>query len=156
MGLKTIEAETGMDRHTVRKVLRGVRPDGDIKGNAAWKLSTFHAASAEYQTRAPEEAGPLKEQKTAEEIRKLRLANDAKAGLLVAKADVAAAYQRVAARIAHARTESENRDPLRLVGRDLPEMREGVRELWDKVGQALADCFVEWREQPKEDNAPGA
>lgn len=78
-------------------------------------------------------AEEAKRRKTVEEVRKLSIANDAKEGLLCRKSQVAEAMLRCHARITEARIQSETRDPLKLVGKDLPGMRDGVRGIWDVV-----------------------
>lgn len=87
-----------------------------------------------------------KRRKTVEEVRKLSIANDAKEGLLCRRGQVAEAFQRIASRITEARTQSETRDPLKLVGKDLHGMREGVRSIWDEVGKALAQGAKEFED----------
>jgi len=86
----------------------------------------------------------MKERKLAEEVRKLQLANDQKAGKLIERTRVVETFQRIASRIAQARTRSEAQDPIKLVGKDITDIREGVREIWDAVGQAMLECGKEW------------
>ena len=82
-------------------------------------------------------AEEAKRRKTVEEVRKLTIVNDAKEGLLCRRAQVAEAMHRCHARITDARIQSETRDPLKLVGKDLPGMRDGVRGIWDVVLENL-------------------
>lgn len=89
-------------------------------------------------------AEEAKRRKTVEEVRKLSIANDAKEGLLCRRSQVAEAFQRIASRITEARTQSETRDPLKLVGKDLHGMREGIRSIWDEVGKALSQSAKEF------------
>jgi hypothetical protein len=122
----------------------------------AAKSSDGHAMWTEAQSRAALEAagsrgtmGPLKDQKLQEQIRQLKLINDRKAGTLVERSLVAGAFGRIASKIAEARTQSESQAPLRMVGKDVAEIREEVRKVWDTIGHVLASCAVEFEEKPK-------
>lgn len=78
---------------------------------------------------------PLREQKLAEEIRKLRLANDARAGTLVEIAWVHERFQRLGGEIHGIRAMSEAEDPLRFAATngDVALCRTHVRAIWDKI-----------------------
>lgn len=93
--------------------------------------------------------GPLKDQKLQEQIRQLKLLNDRKAGTLIERATVVASFGRIASRLAEARTQSESQAPVRMVGKDIAELREEVRRIWDDVGRTLALCAVEFQDNQK-------
>lgn len=84
---------------------------------------------------------PLKEQKIAEEIRKLRLANDQKEGRLVEIAWVHERFQRLGGEIHNIRAVSEAEDPLRFAaaGNDVALCRTHVRSMWDGILQRFQD-----------------
>ena len=135
-------------REALRAALVNVTPTGTSEhGDPAWTEAQAKAALEAAGSRAS--SGPLKDQKLQEQIRQLKLINDRKAGTLVERSLVAGAFGRIASKIAEARTQSESQAPLRMVGKDVAEIREEVRKVWDAIGQVLASCAVEFEEKPK-------
>lgn len=135
-------------RDSLRPALLNVTPAGaSPTGDPMWTESQARAALEAAGSRGA--TGPLKDQKLQEQIRQLKLLNDRKAGTLIERAFVAAAYGRIASRIAEARTQSESQAPVRMVGKDIAQLREEVRRIWDAVGQTLASCASEFQEGPK-------
>lgn len=151
LGYRSLETESGMDRRTVRKILVGVPPDGEERGSPVWRLSTFNAAAEAYiaATQSGNSTAPLKEQKTAEEVRKLRLANDLKEGKLIERQLVLSRAQVMASELNKLRTECESRYPVKLAGRDIAGCREAVRAMFDDIGRTMADFAKLWEEPTK-------
>ena len=146
--LRTLAREMKVGQDALRTALVNVAPaDTDQLGNNRWTIQQAEAALQASGSRGA--IGPLKDQKLQEHIRQLQIANDMKAGKLVARAFVAAAIARAQSRIAQARVESEAQDPLSLEGKDRAGLREGVAKIWDKVGTALAACAEDFREPTK-------
>lgn len=89
-----------------------------------------------------------KEQKTREEVRKLKLANDLKEGKLITRAWVVERFNRAAGELNAARSKSEAEDPLKFsaAAGDVSGCRTILRGIWGdifvKVG-ALAEHFAE-------------
>lgn len=78
---------------------------------------------------------PLKEQKTAEEVRKLKIANDLKAGRLVERAWVNERFQKLGGEINAIRSKSEAEDAMRFAeaAGDPAKCRTVLRSIWDKI-----------------------
>ena len=85
--------------------------------------------------RAADAGGDLKSRKTTEEIRKLRIANDAKEGRLVDRAWVAERIQRAAGELNGFRIKSEAEHPTRFAAAagDVAMCRSVVRGIWDDI-----------------------
>jgi len=135
-------------RDSLRPALLNVTPAGTSPtGDPMWTESQARAALEAAGSRGT--MGPLKDQKLQEQIRQLKLLNDRKAGTLIERAAVVASFGRIASRLAEARTQSESQAPVRMVGKDIAELREEVRRIWDDVGRTLASCAVEFQEGQK-------
>lgn len=135
-------------REAIRAAMVNVTPAGTSEhGDPAWTEPQARAALEAAGSRAS--SGPLKDQKLQEQIRQLKLLNDRKAGTLCERASVVASFGRISSRIAEARTQSESQAPVRMVGKDIAELREEVRRIWDDVGRVLASCASEFQNRPK-------
>ena len=82
---------------------------------------------------------PLKEQKLAEEVRKLRLINDRHEGKLIERAWVRERFHRFGGEINSIRAKSEAEDPVRYAeaGSDIALCRTACRATWDGIMLAL-------------------
>ncbi len=122
----------------------GIRPDGTVD------LSQFWPA---YLKRKTERGGSvsIKDEKTTEEIRKLRLANDAKEGTLISRAWMAERIHVAAGRVDAFRVKSEAEHPLLFAAAagDVPACREVVRKIWDEVMASMESLAGDFKEQPK-------
>jgi hypothetical protein len=148
MGFNSLALELKVGKQALKAALANVPHSGTVNGgHPAWTISEARAALHAHGSKAVN--GPLKDQKLQEQIRQLKLINDRKAGTLVERSLVAGAFGRIASRIAEARTQSESQAPLRMVGKDVAEIREEVRKVWDAIGHVLASCAVEFEEKPK-------
>jgi hypothetical protein len=144
-GLQYLTEKLGVGKGALRKALVNVTPAGTIPGgHKAYTLDQAKSALEAYGSRAV--GGAMKDRKLAEEVRKLRIANDAKEGVLIRRDSVVAAFGRIASRLASIRTTSESQDPPRIVGKDLHEVRAEIRKIWDAVGASLALCSEEFKE----------
>jgi hypothetical protein len=90
--------------------------------------------------RAGEVGGDLKSRKTAEEIRKLRLANDQKEGRLVERAFVAERIQCAAGELNKFRAKSEAEHATRFAATngDVAQCRTILRGIWDEIFKDFA------------------
>ena len=137
-----LSEQTGTDRRTLRKRLRDVVPR-KMKGvSAMYALEDLAAA-----TSATTDADTLKEQKLAQEVRKLKLANDIKERLVVSKSEVASAIRRALAQVAGlSESKLVNEYPTAVSGLDIPQARLYGKRLHDSLMeecQKLAKEFPE-------------
>jgi hypothetical protein len=91
-----------------------------------------------------------RDEKLREEIRKLRIANDAKEGRLIERAWVAERMQRAAGALNAFRAKSEAEHPTRFAAAagDVAECRTELRKIWDEIFrdiETLKECF---RDEP--------
>ena len=133
-----LSTELKTDRKTLetwrRQGCPGLPPDAvDVAAIQAWAAANGKRAGD------VSGAGNSKEAKLLEEIRKLRIANDAKEGALVARAWVAERIQRAAGDLNSARTKSEAEHPLLFAAAagDVAATRTIVRGIWDDIFTAL-------------------
>jgi len=144
-GLQYLTEKLGVGKGALRKALVNVTPAGTIPGgHKAYTLEQAKSALEAQGSRAV--GGPLKDQKLAEQVRQLKIANDAREGVLIRRDSVVSAFARIASRLASIRTTSESQDPPRIVGKDLHEVRAEIRKIWDAVGVCLASCSEEFKE----------
>lgn len=80
---------------------------------------------------------PLREQKLAEEVRRLRIRNDKDAGKLVEVAYIEHQDAACCSNWHAARIKVEQEWPPRLAGKDIPECRTILRELTSEIGRIL-------------------
>jgi hypothetical protein len=148
MGFNSLALELKVGKQALKAALANVPHSGTVNGgHPAWTISEARAALHAHGSKAVN--GPLKDQKLQEQIRQLKLLNDRKAGTLCERASVVASFGRISSRIAEARTQSESQAPVRMVGKDIAELREEVRRIWDDVGRVLASCASEFQDRPK-------
>lgn len=121
--------------------LPGFRPDGTVDLDLLWPA---------YLSRKATKLGSsdLRGQKLQEEIRKLKLANEQKAGRLVERAWVAEKMQRCAGDLNKMRAKWEAEAPVKLAaaGDDVAKNREALRPCFDEIFsdiQSLARHFDE-------------
>lgn len=122
-------------------IAAGFRPDGTVDLD---KLQVWQAARRVKRTGSID----AKETKTHEEIRKLRLANDAREGRLIERAWMAEKIQRCAGDLNQFRAKSEAEHPLRFAAAagDVAACREVLRVIWDEIfsyHQGLSKHFEE-------------
>ena len=105
-----------------------------FRSNRIYEAEVHSWLSANPLAQAVIDADP-KIAKTLEEVRKLRLANDAKQGRLIERAWVAAKIQGMAGEIHAFRSKSEASHPTRFAAAagDVAACRIIVREIWDEI-----------------------
>ena len=134
--------ETGVDRRTIKKRLANTEPRRVDNGQKYYALEDLEAATAQAK-----EDSPLRDQKLREEVRKLKIANDAKESVLVKRADVAAAIRRALALVATiSESKLVNEFPIAVSGLDVPQARIYGRRLHDSL---MAECQKLAREFPE-------
>lgn len=128
----------GVTPRTIRdwrdKGAPGFLPNGSVGDRAAL------AAWIETELSDREGTRDSKERKLLEEIRKLRMANDAKEGRLVERAWVAERMQRTAGELNNFRAKSEAEHPMRFAAAagDVAGCREIIRGIWSEIFKAHA------------------
>lgn len=128
----------------------GFRPDGTVDLN---QLGEW------LQVRLDRREGPResKEEKLLEEIRKLRLANDAKEGTLISRAWMAERIHIAAGKVDGYRHKSESEDPLKFAAAagDVAACREVIKKIWDEIMAAMNSLAVDFKEikNKKENNS---
>lgn len=135
----------GLTPRTIRDLkaegFPGTRPDGTVD------LSVFWPA---YLKRKAERGGTvsLKDEKTTEEIRKLRLVNDVKEGTLISRAWMAERIHIAAGKVDGFRHKSESEHPLLFAAAagDVAACREVVRKIWDEVMAAMNSLAEDFKE----------
>jgi hypothetical protein len=124
-GCPGFNADGSVDLDAVRKWMKERGRDGAKSGNT------------------------LKNKKTAEEIRKLKLANDLKEGRLIERAWMAERIHAAAGRVDAYRLKSEAEHPLLFAACgdnvDVPKCREVVRRIWDEIAAAMNDAKEAFR-----------
>jgi len=134
-----IAIELGVSRKTLESWRHqgcpGIPPD-DANLGAILRWSDRNGKRA---GKVGEKSVHRKEEKLAEEIRKLKIANDAKEGALISRAWVAERIQRAAGELNAARTKSEAEHPMRFAAAagDVAATRTIVRGIWDDIFNAL-------------------
>jgi hypothetical protein len=93
--------------------------------------------------------GDMKEQKTAEEVRKLRLANDLKEGRLIERARVAEMIRRAGGELATFRARSEAEHPTRIPDGDIAAKRVVVQSIWDEIYSVMGRLASNFKDEPK-------
>jgi hypothetical protein len=130
---------TGADRRTIGKVVVGLTPARSEGKTKFYRLGDVEEALAH-------RPAPLKDEKTEEEIRKLRMANDEKAGLLISKAIVADSVRRLQAKVKPLLFQKlMNEYPASVAGMTVAQARDYGGRLFDKVMrefQSWADLWV--------------
>lgn len=126
----------------------GFHPDGRVD----LKLLSVWIEAREVSKTGPRES---KEEKLMEEIRKLRIANDAKEGTLISRAWMAERVHIAAGKVDGFRHKSESEHPLQFAAcaDDVSKCRELVRKIWDEVMTALNSLAKDF-EEPKKQNTP--
>jgi phage terminase Nu1 subunit (DNA packaging protein) len=134
----------GHDRRTVAKVLRMIPVKKTSGGRRFYDVEKAKALLAKVGGRGipADKRGKLLD----EQIRKLQLANDLKAKLLVPKAEVTAAMTATATRVAAIlRQRLENEYPMQVAGLDAPQARVYGKRVVDEVlreVQGLAELWA--------------
>jgi len=113
------------------------------------ELQQWVRENAELVRAANSGGGDLKEQKTTEEVRKLRLANDLKEGRLIERARVAEMIRRAGGELATFRARSEAEHPTRIPDGDMAAKRVVVQEIWDEIYNMMGRLSVNFKETPK-------
>lgn len=124
--------------------LANVKPSGTgYKGDPAWTRPQAIAALQASGSRAG--GGTLQSRKLEEQIRKLKLENDQKDGRLVEGVQVAETIARIGSRFAAIRTHEESQAGVHLVGKSINEIRDYVRDLFDRIGGVMREAGEEWK-----------
>jgi hypothetical protein len=154
MSLHAIGAALGIPRGTIRRILRDTVPVAQTRGGGPrWTLRQCQEAMAKEDGVAPSgemvsmsEAKRLRELET---LRKLKLANDAKAGALIDRRWVTGQLSALCSRWHAIRLAIETELPLAIQGKGIPECRQIVKTELAKLGIAFADLGKTIEHEPK-------
>jgi hypothetical protein len=136
--------ELGVGKASLTNALANVKPSGTgYKGDPAWTKPQAMAALQASGSKAG--GGTLQAQKISEQIRKLKLENDHQDRILVERVQVAETIARIGSRFAAIRTHEEGQAGIHLVGKSINEIRDYIRDLFDRVGGVLRDAGEEWK-----------
>jgi hypothetical protein len=132
---------TGKDRRTLDKLLVGVSPTRTEGKTKFYRLVDVEAKLQEEPSKS------LKDEKTIEEIRKLRMANDLAAKLLTVKAKVCESMRRCLSPMAITLEQRlVNEYPTAVAGLDVPQARIYGKRLCDELMVFLQAFEKEWTE----------
>jgi hypothetical protein len=145
----------GLTPRTIRDLkaegFPGIRTDGTVDLAVFWpaylKRKTDHGGTVS-----------LKDEKTTEEIRKLRLVNDVKEGTLISRAWMAERIHIAAGKVDGFRHKSESEHPLLFAeaAGDVAACREIVRKIWDEVLGALNGLATDFKEPTNGESRKGS
>lgn len=121
---------TGRDRRTLDKLLVNVAPVANSGGKKLYSLAAVEAELA----KKPKVEQSLKDQKTFEEVRKLRIANDAKEGRLVPRDQYESWIAKVRSGVdVIIEQKLVNEYPSAVAGMDVPQARIFGKRLGDQL-----------------------
>lgn len=127
---------TGSDRQTIKRHLLNVKPRNPGERLKKYAFEDLTAAMAGQDT----DPGDLKAEKLREEIRKLKIANDAKEEKVILKTKVAAAIQRIIPRaMAAAEQKLVNEWPSAVAGLDVPQARIFGKRVFDDLMKSFCE-----------------
>lgn len=119
----------------------GLIPAGKVKGRNGYRMSDAQASFAA----KPEKT--LKDEKILEEIRKLRIANDAREGKLISRELVNSTLAHAFGEITRLLDQKlENELPALLQGLDIPGCRVKGKQLNDSIRSKLSELVSTWPE----------
>lgn len=135
-----LSEELGLHRHTIKKLLVEAGLFPPHKFNRADIIVALQPKSGD------KDGDTIKEKKTFEEWRKLKLANDVKEGALIPRAVVAETVRKLAAKFAallDAKLEQEY--PATVAGLDVPAARIYGKKLNDQIRAEVRTWAEAWR-----------
>lgn len=144
--LKQAAAAEGISLETFRRARDAGCPY--IKGGRVVQVAQARKWIAEHEeTLTAGDIGSLRDQKTREEIRKLRIKNDKDEGRLVLRTEVAAALRRSLGAVASiCESKLVNEWPVAVAGLDVPQARVYGKRLHDSI---MAECAKASKEFPE-------
>jgi len=126
--VNALSKHTGRDRRTLDKILVGVTPAKVSGATKLYRLSDLQATIAAKPDKA------LKEDKLAEEIRKLKLRNDREERKLILRAEVTGILTKIYGELTSKLDQKlEMEYPAILVGLDIPNLRVKLKQLNDEI-----------------------
>jgi hypothetical protein len=141
--LKTVSGwatELKRDRRTIAAKLKTAAPEGKVNGFPVYSLGAVLKALQP----PPGEGATLRDAKLAQEIRKLKLYNDKRDGLLVEKELVKQSINRFNTRVDAYLVQLENEWPSLLCGLEAPAIRAYLKRGTDSIRQEISDSYREW------------
>lgn len=139
LSVNALSNVTGRDRRTIDKMLAGVAPASIVAGRKLYTLESLELAA-----KAKPDRG-LREQKIAEEVRKLRIKNDRDEGKVIAVEHVMRVMSRILVRVdAMIEQKLSNEYPSAVAGMDVPQARIFGKRLGDQMRAELQSMGREW------------
>lgn len=144
LSIHQLVRELHVSRQTITNALVNVKGVGtSAKGDPTYTKEQALAALQANNSKAG--GGTLQSRKLEEQIRKLKLENDQKDGRLIERVQVAETIARIGSRFASIRTHEESQAGVHLVGKSINEIRDYIRDLFDRVGAVMRDAAEEWK-----------
>ena len=139
VSILSLSEEMGLHRHTVKKLLVGAGLYPPAKHSRAAILAALQPKAGD------KEGDSIKERKTFEEWRKLKLANDVKEGVLIPRSLVAETVRRLAAKFGELLTAKlEQEYPATVAGLDVPSARIYGKKLNDQIRAEVQSWAGGW------------
>lgn len=137
--VNSLAAETGLDRRTVKRRLADAGIFEPSKHTRKSILDALRPAAGD------KDGDTIKEQKTFEEWRKLKLANDVKEGALIPRATVAETVRLLSAKFAALLdSKLEQEYPATVAGLDVPAARIYGKKLNDQIRAEVQSWSSLW------------
>ena len=154
MSLHAIAMATGMPRSTLRTALKSVTPASYSAGGAPrYTMEQVEAAMASQDEHATGGSNvsmaEARRRRELETLRKLKLANDARAGALIDRRWVTGQLSALCSRWHAIRLAIEIELPLAIQGKGVPECRQIVKAELAKLGVAFAELSKTIEQEPK-------
>ena len=132
------------DKRTLNNLLNRVEPDRRIGKSRFWDLKRVTPLLQSFDERSV--ATPVKTRKVEEEVRRLCLQNDYKAGILVKRSDVCESLSRIMGRL-RATLEQKllNEYPSAVAGLEPEQARVYGRRLFDEIVAEFKRAGEEWK-----------
>jgi hypothetical protein len=154
MSLHALSVALGIPRPTVRNLLKDVVPVAQSRGGGArWTLRQCQEAMEKQDGQPTGTAvvsmAEAKRLREIETLRKLKLANDARAGTLIDRRWVTGQLSALCSRWHAIRLAIEIELPLAIQGKGIPECRQIVKAELAKLGVAFAELSKTIEQEPK-------
>ena len=139
LSVHSLAVETGFDPRTVRKRLVDAGLFPPDQHPLAKVLDALRPASGD------QDGDTIKERKTFEEWRKLKIANDVKEGVLIPRAAVAETVRKLGAKFGELLTAKlEQEYPATVAGLDVPSARIYGKKLNDQIRAEVRTWAEDW------------
>jgi sugar-specific transcriptional regulator TrmB len=141
MSVNALSKQFGHDRRTIDKLVAHIQP-AKVEG----KTKFYRLVDVEAALTEKGEDAPLREQKLKEEIRKLRIANDAKEGKSELRSVTVAKIQKIGheVRTYLGNVSKEKPAVIAMTTEDIPRVRIEVQKMCDEIVKKLQSFAEHW------------